>query len=132
MPPTTPTDSALTWAEPPTVIAEALLELSYMLQPLRLTVVLLCAVIAPLALRSSASTQPSPSPGVFIATAREPIVTSETPSTPMKSVAMEAVADTVTVPPEVDDAVTARFFASARVNAVLKILVAFHSRPARN
>jgi hypothetical protein len=47
--PTTPTDNAETWAEPPTVRAVPLFESSYMLQPLRLTVVLPCAVIAPLA-----------------------------------------------------------------------------------
>jgi hypothetical protein len=47
----------------------------------------------------SASTQPSPSPGVFTATAAEPIGMLVMPSTPMKSVATDAVADTVTVRP---------------------------------
>ena len=60
IPPTTPTDKAETLAEPPTVSALALLELSYRLQPFKVMVVLPWAVMAPLALRSSASTQPNP------------------------------------------------------------------------
>jgi hypothetical protein len=39
IPPTTPTDKAVNFAEPPTVRADALVELSYKLQPVRLTVV---------------------------------------------------------------------------------------------
>src|SRR5438045_9761400 len=92
MPPTTPTESADTWADPPTVNAVLLRELSYMLQPLRLLVVLPCAVIVPLALRFSAGTQPLPSPGGFIATVREPVTVLLMPSAPMKSVRIGAVA----------------------------------------
>ena len=124
MPPTTPTDNARTLADPPTVKAEALFELTYMLQPLRLVVVLPCAVIAPLAVRSSASTQPSPSPGVLSAAAREPIIMFETPITPRNSVAIWAVADTVTMPPDVEFAVTTMSFASGRLNTVMNTLPA--------
>src|SRR5512138_300590 len=73
MPPTTLTESADRVAEPPTVRADGLFELSYRLQALRLTAVLPCPVAAPFAVPLSASTQPCPSlPG--IATARALIV----------------------------------------------------------
>jgi hypothetical protein len=48
-------------AEPPTVSAVELAELSYRLQPLRLTEGFPCRLAAPLALRLSESTHPSPS-----------------------------------------------------------------------
>src|SRR5829696_11065 len=101
-PPTTPTDSADTDAEPPTVSAVGLFELSYRVQLLRATVVLPWAVMAPLAVLLSASTQPDPSPDTFLATALEPMVMVGTPTTPMKSVDIWAVAVTVTTPAEVD------------------------------
>src|SRR5215510_13459084 len=59
-PPTTPTESAETLADPPTVSAVPLLESSYRLQPLRATWALPCTVIEPLAVGLRESTQPVP------------------------------------------------------------------------
>src|SRR5690349_21536399 len=64
-------DWALIFAEPPVVSAEALDELTAMLQPLRLTIGVPLAVSALLALGSSARTQALPGlPGIATARAR--------------------------------------------------------------
>src|SRR4051812_35712174 len=73
MPPTTDTDSALIVAEPLSVRAVGLLELSYMLQPLRTTLGVPLALISTLAVGSRESTQPVPP--LVAATARAPMLT---------------------------------------------------------
>src|SRR5579863_324089 len=73
IPPTTPTATLETAADPPTVKAAASFEFANKLHPLRATFALPCAVTAPLAVGSSARVQPLPPVGT--ATARAEIVT---------------------------------------------------------
>ena len=93
--PTTPTDSAETWADPPTVSAVALSELSYRLQPLSAMFVVPCPVVAPLACGLSDSTHPRPST-LDIALECTARLRLEKPMIPINLVVTTPVADMLT------------------------------------